>query len=210
MASASIAQVHKATLKDGTVVAVKVQKPEIKTQIGWDLFCYSLIMRGLEIFFELPVASSAEYVTSHIHQETDFINEAHNGEKCQEFIKNVPSLNATCHVPKIYWDLTTKRILTAEWIDGIALSDTTAIQKTFNAAHVMTLIVNLFADVNIFSFSKYSERGLSTATLIPETSLYAAIPSRKFRKSYCSITDCTSSAILDSLSSTAGSGSRCL
>ena len=62
LASASIAQVHKATLKasvegrEGEVVAVKVQKPAIAKQMEWDLFSYRSLMWLCEKVFDIPSA----------------------------------------------------------------------------------------------------------------------------------------------------------
>ena len=55
VASASIAQVHKAWLSDGTQVAVKVQKPYIRPQMFWDLLCYRMIVWCLDRAFSLPM-----------------------------------------------------------------------------------------------------------------------------------------------------------
>ena len=147
LASASIAQVHKATLKDGTVVAVKIQKPSIALQIGWDMRTYRLLLFFLEKFFDLPLYWSADYIESHIRQETDFINEARNGELCFKHIQEEPELRNRVYVPKIHWEYTTKRILTAEWIDGLRRSDTEAIKKSgFSIKRIMDSIVDVFSD----------------------------------------------------------------
>lgn len=55
VASASIAQVHKARLKDGTEVAVKIQKPNIQKQFRYDMFTHSSILYLLEKAFDLPI-----------------------------------------------------------------------------------------------------------------------------------------------------------
>ena len=59
MASASIAQVHLATLNDDTKVAVKIQKPNIAVQMEWDLFCHKIILYGFEKLFDLPLLWTA-------------------------------------------------------------------------------------------------------------------------------------------------------
>ncbi len=115
VASASIAQVHMATLKDGRRVAVKVQKPEIAVQIGWDLACFQLIARGFEYMFDIPLMWSAAYIEQHIRLETDFLNEASNSRRCAANLKLDPYLRDNVHVPVVYPELTTRRIMTAEW-----------------------------------------------------------------------------------------------
>ncbi len=67
LASASIAQVHKATLrprngssKGGEIVAVKVQKPAIEKQMDWDLFSYRSLMWLAERLFDMPSKSLGE------------------------------------------------------------------------------------------------------------------------------------------------------
>lgn len=122
VASASIAQVHKAVLKNGETVAVKIQKPEIQTSIGFDLFSYVTLMYIVEKVFSLPVYSNAQYVSKNMRLETDFINEAKNSEKCQKLLNesNDESLKKSVFVPKVNWDLTSKVVLTTEWIEGIS------------------------------------------------------------------------------------------
>lgn len=104
-------------------VAVKIQKPEIQTQIEFDLACYRLLLYAVEKIFDLPVYWSAQYVSEHVRQETDFINEAKNSEQCQLFLNETGDyLKNQVHVPIVYWDKTTKRVMTAEWIEGMMKS----------------------------------------------------------------------------------------
>jgi len=147
IASASIAQVHRAWLKDGTQVAVKIQKPEIQTQIEFDLACYRLLLYAVEKIFDLPVYWSAQYVSEHVRQETDFINEAKNSEQCQLFLNETGDyLKNQVHVPIVYWDKTTKRVMTAEWIEGTSFADIPKLKQKYNPDKIMHVVVDVFAD----------------------------------------------------------------
>ncbi|CAG8682740.1 7609_t:CDS:2, partial [Acaulospora morrowiae] len=84
IASASVAQVYRAKRKDGTLVAVKVQKPEIRKQMNWDLLAYRALMYMYEHIFDLPLTWSADYTEKHLRQEVDFHNEGRNAEKARK------------------------------------------------------------------------------------------------------------------------------
>ncbi|KAI8851825.1 ABC1 family-domain-containing protein [Chytridium lagenaria] len=148
VASASIAQVHRARVKDtGEEVAVKVQKPEIAKQIGMDLLAFRIVTYCLEKIFDLPLYWSADYIEQHIRQEVDFKNEARNAEKAAKNILEVPSLAARVYVPKVFWPLTTERIMTAEWIEGLRFSDTErVIREGHDTEDLMTVMVKVFCD----------------------------------------------------------------
>lgn len=66
VASASIAQVHRARLKNGKEVAVKVQKPALQKQMNWDLMSYKLLMWTYEKLFDLPIYWIAECASAPI------------------------------------------------------------------------------------------------------------------------------------------------
>ncbi|KAI9208141.1 ABC1 family-domain-containing protein [Polychytrium aggregatum] len=147
VASASIAQVHKAKLKDGTLVAVKVQKPEIRHQIGWDLFTHRLVITAFEFFFDLPLVWTADYIKSHLLQETDFLNEGRNAEKAAKYVNQVPSLARHVYIPKVFWEYSTPRILVCEWIDGFKFDDVESIENAgLSVRKIMTTTVEVFAD----------------------------------------------------------------
>ncbi|RKP04723.1 ABC1 family-domain-containing protein, partial [Thamnocephalis sphaerospora] len=146
VASASIAQVHRAQLSDGTQVAVKVQKPTIRPQMDWDLRAYALLTKFFEWAFELPVSSFAETVQDHLRQETDFIREGRNAEACARAIQDEPRLRDRVYVPRIFWEHTAGRVLTAEWAEGRRLADAPALTEAgFDMAEAMRIMVDLFA-----------------------------------------------------------------
>ncbi|KAF9444553.1 ABC1-domain-containing protein [Macrolepiota fuliginosa MF-IS2] len=131
VASASIAQVHKAKLwgKDEWV-AVKVQKPEVGTQLEWDLGAYRAVMWMFENWaFDLPVYFAVDFVSDHLRQELDFEREAENAKRTAIFVENEPRLKGKVYIPKVYPEFTTKKVMTAEWIDGVRLSDRKGIRK---------------------------------------------------------------------------------
>lgn len=128
-ASASVAQVHWARLKDGREVAIKIQKKEIAQQVGWDLWAFKVVTKIYTWWFDLPLYSLVPYITERLLLECDFQNEATNSRKMAEFVQGEPRLRDRVYIPKVYDDLTTKRVMTAEWIEGVRLWDKDAITR---------------------------------------------------------------------------------
>lgn len=118
IASASVAQVHKAQLKTGEWVAVKVQHADIQKQVYWDLETYKTLMTFLGWFFELPLREISTFVASRMETETDFISELNNGETARKSLET-SSLKDVVYIPQNYSGLSTKRVLVSEWIDGV-------------------------------------------------------------------------------------------
>ncbi|KAG2135581.1 ABC1 family-domain-containing protein [Suillus cothurnatus] len=130
VASASVAQVHKARTWDGDWVAVKVQKPDVGRQTIYDLMAFRAVMWAFEKWvFDLPVYFAVDFISSHLHAELDFISEASNAQRTATLIASEPRLVGKVHIPKVYPELSTKRVLTAEWIDGVRLSDREALGR---------------------------------------------------------------------------------
>ena len=112
LAAASIAQVHAATLPDGTAVVVKVQRPGIDQVIEADLEMLFSLARLLEEHVSEsrrygPVSLVEEFAST-IRAELDFTLEGHNAMR---FRKNFRE-DAAVSVPNIFWALSTKRVLT--------------------------------------------------------------------------------------------------
>lgn len=115
---ASMAQVHAAVLKDGTMVAVKVQRPDITKVIELDL----AILRDLARFAERHVPEMSglnpvgvvEEFSSTLIKELDFENEAKNAERFAAQFEG----NLSIEVPVIYRELTTSRVLTMDFLRG--------------------------------------------------------------------------------------------
>ncbi|KAF9005222.1 ABC1 family-domain-containing protein [Cyathus striatus] len=140
VASASIAQVHKAKLwprigPDGKPepeqwVAVKVQKPSVGKQMEWDLGAYRMVMWMFENWaFDLPVYFVVDFISDHLRQELDFEREARNAQQTADFVASEPRLRDKVYIPKVYPQYSTKRVMTAEWIDGVRLSDRPGIRR---------------------------------------------------------------------------------
>jgi ubiquinone biosynthesis protein len=123
LASASIAQVHRATLKDGTQVVVKVQHPGIEDRIQNDLDILGGLAYLAEQYVEelrpyQPSAVAAEFEKS-LMRELDFGRELRNLER---FIANFGKDTAV-RFPKPYPALSTARVLTMDHLDGVRLAD---------------------------------------------------------------------------------------
>jgi len=122
LGAASLAQVHAATLRDGTEVVVKVQRPEAPTLIDLDLDLMARAARRLggtpwaaENFD--PVGIVAEFGKA-LRAELDFTSEARNLDCFGDFFADDEGVV----IPHAYWDYTTSRVLTESRLDGIPLS----------------------------------------------------------------------------------------
>ncbi|KAF4549305.1 ABC1-like protein [Elsinoe fawcettii] len=126
-ASASVAQVHWARLAHGREVAIKVQKREIRRQVGWDLWAFKVVARIYTYWFDIPLYSLVPYISERLLMETDFREEAKNADRMRELVQGEPRLRDRVYIPQVYHELSSKRIMTAEWIEGVRLWDREAI-----------------------------------------------------------------------------------
>jgi len=74
-------------------------------------------------WFDLPLYSLVPFITERLQLETDFVNEADNAERMAELVAGEPRLRGRIYVPKVYRKLSSKRVMTAEWIEGVRLWD---------------------------------------------------------------------------------------
>lgn len=122
IAAASIGQVHRAVLPNGDRVIVKVQRPEAEAQIRADIELLYQLSETLaeywqDIFID-PVALVDQFARG-IRSELDYKGEAHNAERFQKNFVDDPSV----HIPRVYWQYTTARVLTLQEMPGVQLAD---------------------------------------------------------------------------------------
>lgn len=119
VASASVAQVHKARLHDGKTVAVKVLRPGIQPVIEQDLALMRVLAGLVERFLPdgkrlKPREVVAEF-DRHLHDELDLMHEAGNASQLhRNFIGSHMLI-----VPEVYYDFTSREVMTLQWMDGI-------------------------------------------------------------------------------------------
>ncbi|KAJ5124112.1 uncharacterized protein N7515_007937 [Penicillium bovifimosum] len=128
-ASASVAQVHWARLQDGTEVAIKIQKREIVQQLAWDLWAFKVVTYVYSKIFDIPFYSLVPYISERLSLETDFVNEADNSENMARLVAGESRLRNRVYIPRVFRELSSKRVMTAEWVEGVRLWDKDAITK---------------------------------------------------------------------------------
>ncbi|XP_061364608.1 protein ACTIVITY OF BC1 COMPLEX KINASE 3, chloroplastic-like isoform X1 [Gastrolobium bilobum] len=129
IAAASLGQVYKAQLKySGKLVAVKVQRPSIEEAIGLDFYLIRglgfLINKYVDIITTDVVALVDEFACR-VFQELNYVQE---GQNARRFKKLYADKEDIC-VPDVFWDYTSAKVLTMEWVDGVKLNDQQAIER---------------------------------------------------------------------------------
>lgn len=134
LASASIAQVHAATLVTGEEVVIKVQKPGVETVLLTDLNFLYMSSRIVELLAPKLSWTSLSGIVEEIQQtmmeECDFIQEAKNLDTFRQFL--LDSHNDDVVVPRVHHECSTRRVLTMERFHGVSLTDLETIRRVTN------------------------------------------------------------------------------
>jgi ubiquinone biosynthesis protein len=129
LACASIGQVHRAKIKNGDDVVVKVQRPGIKEVIESDLdIMYSMARLVNEHMPEARLYRPTEIVDELSRSILEEIDYTHEGWNTDSFAYNFRD-NGQVHIPKVYWSYTNKRVLTLEFIEGVKASRVDLLDK---------------------------------------------------------------------------------
>ena len=119
LASASIGQVHRATLFDGQRVVVKVQRPGIEAEVEADLDLLlrqaRFLERRSETMRDQNIVAIVEELARSVREELDYQMEGRNAERLRTNLSDDPRLI----LPRVYWSLTTRQVITLEYLEGI-------------------------------------------------------------------------------------------
>ncbi|MDD1679921.1 MAG: AarF/UbiB family protein [Methanomicrobiales archaeon] len=129
LAAASLAQVHRARLKDGTEVVLKIKRPEIDALIETDI----VILRSLAERIEKTFPESKVYnpiglvqdFAEQIRKELDFTKDGKNGERFAYNFSGWPGIK----FPKIFWEHTGRNLLVMEYIQGVRIDQKEEIKR---------------------------------------------------------------------------------
>ena len=123
VASASISQVHRAVLRDGRTIALKVRRPEIVKVVQADLDIIKNLAQLLERRLPMlapyrPVGLAREFERT-LKRELDFSAERRTMQRCRIQFASDP----TAHIPAVFEEFSTSRVIAMEFIDGVAIND---------------------------------------------------------------------------------------
>lgn len=123
LASASLGQVHKARLLDGTLVAVKVRRPGIEFIVEADLEALNKVIDFLRRRTDLGKLADLKGIAQEfeitLRRELDYVQEGKNAERFKENLRKLKYI----YVPKVHWEQSSGRVLTTEFIDGLKVTD---------------------------------------------------------------------------------------
>lgn len=138
LAAASLGQVHRAKLHTGEQVIVKVQRPGLKELFDLDMQAVRRVMRFCQRYFAWARLYDLDAIYNEffmiLYQEIDYIKEGKNADRFRDNFKNYSGII----VPKVYWEYTSHKVLTMEYLPGIKVDD----RKTLQACGVDIKRVN--------------------------------------------------------------------
>lgn len=129
LAAASIGQAHAATLLDGTEVVVKIRRPGVVESVNEDLEILKELAatanRHLGFADRYDLVGLVEEFSQTLRAELDYVREGHSAERFAENLASDPGV----HVPRVFWNFSTSRVLTLERIRGIKINDLASLDK---------------------------------------------------------------------------------
>ncbi|XP_070053108.1 putative ABC1 protein At2g40090 [Nicotiana tomentosiformis] len=150
IASASLAQVHVARTHEGQKVAVKVQHTHMTDTAAADYATVELIVNTLHRYFP---SFDYRWLVAEVHEsipkELDFLVEAKNSIKCMDnFRKLSPRIADYVYAPRVYWNLSTSKLLTMEYMEAAQVNDLKSIQRFgIQPIDVVKLVSETFAEM---------------------------------------------------------------
>ena len=141
-AAASTAQVHQATLHDGTLVAVKVQRPRILAKTQADLGVIQQLAgvaeKRLAMARKIGLQAIVSEFAKGVLKELDYRNEAYHARRLADGMTRFPEI----HVPRVYDDLSGQRVITMEFVHGIKISKADELRTAgFDTAALGTVFI---------------------------------------------------------------------
>ncbi|HAN46222.1 MAG TPA: hypothetical protein DCQ32_06675 [Cyanobacteria bacterium UBA8156] len=128
LAAASLGQVHRARLHSGEEVVVKVQRPGLRALFDLDSRAVNKLIRILRQRFawarELDLLGIYDEFFTILYQEIDYTIEGKNADRFRENFRDYPQI-AT---PKVFWEYSTTKVLTLEYLPGIKVDDVAALR----------------------------------------------------------------------------------
>jgi predicted unusual protein kinase regulating ubiquinone biosynthesis (AarF/ABC1/UbiB family) len=143
VASASLAQVHEATLRDGRRVAVKVQYPEIATLVRADLDSLRFVLGALaRVERDFDWAPLLDEIADAVPRELDFEQEGRAAERMARQL----APRGDVRIPGVIWEWSTRRVLVMEYVDGVRLEPDALRGAGFEPTAVARTLVEAFAE----------------------------------------------------------------
>ena len=128
VAAASLSQVHRAVMRDGQVVALKVQRPGIVDLIETDILILQSFARRVESLFpDLRVYNLRGMVDEfslQIRRELDFAQDGMNADRLRRNMRGIPGVK----IPRVHWGISGPCLLAMDYVEGVRIDDVAAIR----------------------------------------------------------------------------------
>ncbi|GBG32263.1 Atypical kinase COQ8B, mitochondrial [Hondaea fermentalgiana] len=146
---ASLAQVHRAELRDGRIVALKVQHRDLLRVLRSDLHLVKYLDAAAAWLFAnegFSLAWAVREFEENLTRELDFLEEAQNCERSAGYFARDPRLRGKVRVPGVHWELTTPRLVCMDYIKGIPIAKVDELKRAgVEPSRVASIVLDAFA-----------------------------------------------------------------